>query len=59
MVSRNHPCISFQNGEHSIEDLRSANATYVSGKKVTRQVLRNEDEIDIVGGKMLFYEGSS
>jgi hypothetical protein len=57
--SRNHARLSFQIGKHHIEDLRSANGTYVNGKKVTKHALRNEDQIEIGGVKILFYEGSA
>lgn len=58
-VSRNHAQLSFRNGEYSIEDLGSANGTYVNGKKVTECVLRNNDQIDMGQVRMLFYEGSA
>ncbi len=55
-VSRNHARIIFRNEEYHIEDLGSTNGTYVNGIKVVRCILRNNDQIDIGGVKMLFTE---
>jgi pSer/pThr/pTyr-binding forkhead associated (FHA) protein len=55
-VSRNHARIFLQNEEYTIEDLGSANGTYVNGIKVVRCVLRNNDQLTIGEVKMVFYE---
>ena len=53
-VSRKHALISFRNEEYQIEDSGSTNGTYVNGIKVVKCVLRNHDEIEIGGVKILF-----
>lgn len=55
-VSRKHARVIFRNEEYRIEDMGSANGTYVDGIKVVKCVLRNNDQIDIGGVKLLFYE---
>lgn len=55
-VSRRHARVVFRNEEYHIEDLESTNGTYVNGIKVAKCVLRNNDQIDIGGVKMLFTE---
>jgi len=53
-VSRKHAVISFRNEEYQIEDLGSTNGIYVNGIKVVKCVLRNYDEIDVCGVKIIF-----
>jgi len=55
-VSRQHARVFFRNEEYFIEDLGSTNGTYVNGIKVVRCVLRNSDQINIGGVKVLFTE---
>jgi pSer/pThr/pTyr-binding forkhead associated (FHA) protein len=55
-VSRKHAQIFFRNEEYHIEDLGSANGTYVNGIKIVKCVLRNKDQIDIGEARMLFHE---
>jgi hypothetical protein len=55
-VSREHARVVFRNEEYHIEDLDSTNGTYVNGIRVVKCVLRNDDQIDIGGVKMLFTE---
>jgi pSer/pThr/pTyr-binding forkhead associated (FHA) protein len=55
-VSRRHVRVFFRNEEYHVEDLRSANGTYVNGIQVVRCALRNNDQIDIGEVKMLFHE---
>jgi hypothetical protein len=57
-VSRQHATLSLRNGEYHIEDLGSANGTYINGKKVTKHVLKSNDKLDIGGVKMVFHAGS-
>ena len=59
MVSRQHARISFRNEEYHLEDLGSTNGTYVNGIKIVKCVLRNNDQIDIGGAKILFTEEKS
>lgn len=53
-VSRKHAIIAFHNEEYHIEDLGSTNGTYVNGIKVEKCILRNHDQIEIAGVKILF-----
>ena len=49
-VSRRHACIRFERGKLAIEDLESANGTFVNGRRVRPgkvQALRERDQIDI------------
>ena len=53
-ISMRHALISFHNEEYQIEDLGSTFGTYVNGIKVEKCVLRNHDQIEIAGGKIIF-----
>jgi pSer/pThr/pTyr-binding forkhead associated (FHA) protein len=55
-VSRIHARVLFRNEEYHLEDLGSTNGTYVNGIKIVKCVLRNNDQIDIGGVKILFSE---
>jgi len=55
-VSRKHACVLLQNEEYLIEDLESTNGVFVNGIKVVKCVLRNNDQIEIGGVKLLFNE---
>jgi len=55
-VSRQHARIIFRNEEYQIEDLGSTNGVYVNGIKVEKCVLRDYDQIDVGGVKILFSE---
>lgn len=55
-VSRRHVRVSFRNEEYHIEDLGSTNGTYVNGIRVEKCVLRNHDQVEIGGVKILFKE---
>ena len=56
IVSREHARINYHNEEYHIEDLGSTNGTHVNGIKIVKCVLRNNDQIDIGGVKILFTE---
>ncbi len=45
-VSRAHARILMENEEYVLEDLGSRHGTFVNGKRITRQVLRNSDKIE-------------
>src|ERR1035437_1652396 len=45
-VSRTHARIVEENGEYAIEDCGSLHGTYVNGKRIARQALRNSDKIE-------------
>jgi serine phosphatase RsbU (regulator of sigma subunit)/pSer/pThr/pTyr-binding forkhead associated (FHA) protein len=45
-VSRTHARIVAENGEYAIEDCGSLHGTYVNGKRIARQALRNSDKIE-------------
>jgi pSer/pThr/pTyr-binding forkhead associated (FHA) protein len=55
-VSRKHARVLFQNEEYLIEDLESTNGVFVNGIKTVKCVLRNNDQIEIGGVKLLFNE---
>ena len=55
-VSRKHARVLFQNEEYLIEDLESTNGVFVNGIKVVKCVLRNNDQIEIGGVKLVFNE---
>ena len=45
-ASRTHARIVEENGEYVIEDCGSLHGTYVNGKRITRQALRDSDKIE-------------
>lgn len=53
-VSRKHAEIQFVGGRYVLLDLESSNGTYISGKRVSEQVLQPNDEITIGNTKMVF-----
>lgn len=55
-VSRRHAAVLFRHEEYLIEDLGSTNGVLVNGIKVVKCVLRNNDQIDIGGVKLVFNE---
>ena len=48
-VSFNHSVIYKTKGNYEIEDLNSTNGTYVNGKKISKHILKNGDEVSISG----------
>ena len=55
-VSRKHAHVSLHNEEYLIEDLGSTNGVFVNGIKIVKCVLRNNDQIEIGGVKLVFNE---
>ena len=55
-ASRRHARIDLQQGVFVILDLDSVNGTFVNGQRVTRQVLRNGDEIRIGESRLRFHQ---
>ena len=55
-VSRKHARVFFRNEEYHIEDLGSTNGTYVNGIRVEKCILRNHDQVEIGGVRVLFKE---
>jgi len=53
-VSRRHATIRWAGGQALVEDLGSANGTYVNGQKVARQILQDGDEILVLKHRLLF-----
>lgn len=54
-VSRRHAEISKDNGSYVLEDLNSANGTFVNGVQVTRTEIVDKDVISIGKHKLYFY----
>lgn len=54
-VSRRHAEISKENGSYVLEDLNSANGTFVNGVQVTRTEIVDKDVISIGKHKLYFY----
>ena len=46
-ISRAHAAVGFDADGFFVEDLRSTNGTLVNGARVARQVLKNDDEIQM------------
>ncbi len=57
-VSSSHAVIAFINKSHFVEDLNSANGTFVNQVRIHRKRLREGDEI-VIGKTRLVYYGSS
>jgi len=55
-VSREHALLVFRNEEYYIEDLNSTNGIHINGVKIAKCILRDQDQIDMGGVKILFYE---
>ena len=55
-VSRKHARVIFRNEDYHIEDLNSTNGVYVNGVRVVKCVLRNNDQVEIGGVKIIFNE---
>ena len=55
-VSRKHARVFAHNEEYLIEDLESTNGVFINGIKIVKCVLRNNDQIDIGGVKLVFNE---
>lgn len=53
-VSRRHAEIQCVGGKYILMDLESSNGTFIGGKKITEQILKNGDEILIGNTKMVF-----
>jgi hypothetical protein len=58
MVSRIHAQVVEHGGVYMLEDLRSANGTFVNDERVKRRALRDRDEIRVGGTRMVFVSSS-
>jgi hypothetical protein len=58
-VSGRHACLIQDGAQVTIEDLDSTNGTYVNGRAVKRQVLQENDTIEIGHFKLIFSAGST
>ena len=57
-ISRRHASISFREGKHTIEDLKSTNGTFVNGRRIsTPVVLTSGDVIDLGDNVSMIYQG--
>ena len=52
-VSERHAILSVRGGSASIEDLNSANGTYVNGMQIDRRTLLSDDSIVQIGGLLV------
>ena len=52
-VSERHAILSVRGGSASIEDLNSANGTYVNGMQIDRRTMLSDDSIVQIGGTVL------
>ena len=55
-VSRQHARITLVGEEYRLEDLESTNGTFVNGVRVSRCILRNNDQIHIGEAKIVFVQ---
>ena len=55
-VSRKHARIALRNEEYHIEDMNSTNGVYVNGVRVVKCVLRDNDQIEMGGVKIIYKE---
>jgi len=55
-VSRKHAKVALRNEEYHIEDMNSTNGVYVNGVRVVKCVLRDNDQIEMGGVKIIFKE---
>jgi pSer/pThr/pTyr-binding forkhead associated (FHA) protein len=53
-VSRHHCMIRNEGEQHMIEDLNSANGTYVNGERVKAAALKEESLVEIGASRFLF-----
>jgi pSer/pThr/pTyr-binding forkhead associated (FHA) protein len=56
-ISRSHAQIANEGGFFWVSDLNSTNGTFVNGRRIERQVLRDGDRIG-VGGEILVFQGT-
>lgn len=54
-VSKEHAEISRLDGEFWLQDLDSSNGTFVNGRRITRQKLKEGDEITMGGSQLVFH----
>jgi hypothetical protein len=53
-VSRLHARIFLENEEYIIEDLNSTNGTFVNNVRISRCIMRNNDQVKIGAARILF-----
>jgi pSer/pThr/pTyr-binding forkhead associated (FHA) protein len=58
-VSGEHAVLQMSGNEVHLEDLNSTNGTYVNGKAVKKQLLKNNDTVEIGKYKIKFVDDSS
>jgi hypothetical protein len=55
-VSRRHARITASQDEYAVEDLESTNGTFINGVRISRCVLRNNDQIRIGDARIQFVQ---
>jgi diguanylate cyclase (GGDEF)-like protein len=58
-ISRHHVRITFDGGDHYVEDLNSTNGTYVNDEQIRRQRLRDGDQMRIGRSILKFMTGEN
>ena len=58
-VSERHALISIRDGKATVEDLKSANGTYVNGVQIDRRTTLSDDSIVQIGGTVLRMTGDA
>lgn len=53
-ISSNHAQINFEGGQYVLTDMNSTNGTFINGKRITKQALRNGDLIRMGAIEMKF-----
>lgn len=53
-VSRQHALLRFYNNEYYIQDMQSTGGTYVNEKRVSSQVLRDQDQVRLGDSVVIF-----
>jgi hypothetical protein len=58
-VSKQHAAIEMVGNDHILQDLGSANGTFVNGTRVTRHLMRHGDLVEILGFQLRYVDHKS